>query len=67
VHFASAAGSASPGGHLGKAILTSGVKHLDLLARYYVLKRQHALAAHILLRLAERHSSDAEDVITLDQ
>ncbi|KAK9130246.1 hypothetical protein Sjap_010733 [Stephania japonica] len=57
----------SPLGNLGGRITTKQTKYLDLLARYYVLKRQHVLAAHILLRLAERHSSDSEDVPTLEQ
>lgn len=42
-------------------------KYSELLARYYVMKRQHILAAHILLRLAERRSSDLGDVPTLEQ
>jgi len=37
------------------------------LARYYVLKRQHILAAHVLLRLAERRSTDAGDAPSLEQ
>jgi hypothetical protein len=31
------------------------------------LKRRHILAAHVLLRLAERHSADVGDVPTLEQ
>lgn len=46
---------------------SSEAKYFDLLARYYVLKRQHLLAAHVLLRLAERRSTDAKDAPTLDQ
>ncbi|PIA46100.1 hypothetical protein AQUCO_01600399v1 [Aquilegia coerulea] len=42
-------------------------KYSELLARYYVMKRQHLLAAHILLRLAERRSTDSGDVPTLEQ
>ncbi|CAN4113008.1 unnamed protein product [Withania somnifera] len=42
-------------------------KYLELLARYYVLKRQHILAAHVLVRLAERRSTDAGDAPTLEQ
>ncbi|PIA62568.1 hypothetical protein AQUCO_00200524v1 [Aquilegia coerulea] len=42
-------------------------KFSELLARYYVMKRQHLLAAHILLRLAERRSTDSGDVPTLEQ
>jgi len=44
---------------------TNQVKYYELLARYYVLKRQHMLAAHALLRLAERRSVDG--VPTLEQ
>ncbi|ERM95873.1 nuclear pore complex protein NUP155 isoform X1 [Amborella trichopoda] len=51
----------SPGGH----VTSSSAKYLELLARYYVLKRQHALAAHILLRLAERRGT--RDSLTLGQ
>lgn len=54
-------------GQLGAPILPNQTKYFDLLARYYVMKRQHLLAAHILLRLAERRSTDAGDVPTLDQ
>ncbi|XP_047330000.1 nuclear pore complex protein NUP155-like isoform X2 [Impatiens glandulifera] len=43
------------------------VKYSELLARYYVLKRQHALAAHVLLRLTERRSGDGADAPTLEQ
>lgn len=42
-------------------------KYFDLLARYYVMKRQHVLAAHVLLRLAERRSSDGGNFPTLEQ
>lgn len=41
------------------------IKYYELLARYYVLKRQHMLAAHALLRLAERRFIDG--VPTLEQ
>ncbi|KAF9613728.1 hypothetical protein IFM89_010170 [Coptis chinensis] len=51
----------------GHSITTSESKYFELLARYYVLKRQHLLAAHILLRLAERRSTDSGDVPTLEQ
>ncbi|KAK1559260.1 hypothetical protein Q3G72_012526 [Acer saccharum] len=54
-------------GQTGAAIPSNEAKYLDLLARYYVLKRQHVLAAHVLLRLAERRSTDAKDAPTLDQ
>ncbi|KAG9140609.1 hypothetical protein Leryth_022498 [Lithospermum erythrorhizon] len=42
-------------------------KYSELLARYYVLKRQHVLAAHVLMRLAERPSSDGGGAPTLEQ
>ncbi|XP_050373676.1 nuclear pore complex protein NUP155 [Argentina anserina] len=42
-------------------------KYSELLARYYILKRQHLLAAHVLLRLAERRSTNSGDVPTLDE
>ncbi|XP_039127898.1 LOW QUALITY PROTEIN: nuclear pore complex protein NUP155 [Dioscorea cayenensis subsp. rotundata] len=45
----------------------SQTKYLDLLARYYVLKRQHLLAANVLYRLAERQCSDAGEGPTLEQ
>lgn len=51
----------------GAPVPSKQIKYFDLLARYYVLKRQHALAAHVLLRLAERRSTDAGDVPTLEQ
>lgn len=48
-------------------IPSSHTKYLDLLAKYYVLNRQHILAAHILYRLAERQCSDAGEAPTLEQ
>ncbi|KAJ7534364.1 hypothetical protein O6H91_13G091000 [Diphasiastrum complanatum] len=42
-------------------------KYLELLARFYVHKRQHALAAHVLLRLAERRQVEGGEQITLEQ
>ncbi|XP_043808453.1 nuclear pore complex protein NUP155 isoform X2 [Manihot esculenta] len=57
----------SPFGHSKASITSTQAKYFDLLARYYVLKRQHMLAAHILLRLAERRSTDARDVPSLEQ
>lgn len=42
-------------------------KYFELLARYYVLKRQHVLAAHVLVRLAERRSGDEWGTPTLEQ
>lgn len=53
--------------HSGAVIPAHQTKYLELLARYYVLKRQHVLAAHVLLRLAERRSSGLESFPTLDQ
>ncbi|KAE9607519.1 hypothetical protein Lal_00026714 [Lupinus albus] len=46
----------SPVGHSGAPMTSTEVKYYELLAQYYVLKRQHVLAAHALLRLAERRS-----------
>jgi hypothetical protein len=54
-------------GQLGAPVPSNQAKYFDLLARYYVLKRQHILAAHVLLRLAERHSTDVGDAPTLEQ
>ncbi|XP_077236028.1 nuclear pore complex protein NUP155-like [Tasmannia lanceolata] len=58
--------SASSVGHL-KESTPSHTKYLELLAQYYVLKRQHILAAHVLLRLAERRCANARDGPTLEQ
>ncbi|KAK9063661.1 hypothetical protein SSX86_017532 [Deinandra increscens subsp. villosa] len=58
---------ASPLGHSGAPIPAYQTKYFELLARYYVLKRQHILAAHVLLRLAERRSNNLENFPTLDQ
>ncbi|XP_058181474.1 nuclear pore complex protein NUP155 isoform X1 [Rhododendron vialii] len=58
----------SPMGHSGVHILSNHqAKYFELLARYYVMKRQHVLAAHALLRLAERRPVDGGDVPTLEQ
>ncbi|XP_050130719.1 nuclear pore complex protein NUP155-like isoform X2 [Malus sylvestris] len=57
----------SPIGHSGTSIPSHQAKYSELLARYYVLKRQHLLAARVLLRLAERRSNDTVDVPALDQ
>ncbi|EPS59160.1 hypothetical protein M569_15648, partial [Genlisea aurea] len=43
------------------------IKYIELLARYYVLKRQHILAAQILVRLAERRSTKDGSDPTLEQ
>ncbi|KAJ8770027.1 hypothetical protein K2173_009765 [Erythroxylum novogranatense] len=57
----------SPIGHSGALMSSNQAKYFDLLARYYVLKRQHVLAAHALLRLAERRSTDMGDASSLEQ
>lgn len=54
-------------GPLEGPIPSGQTKYLDLLAKYYVLKRQHFLAANILYRLAERQCSDAREAPTLEQ
>ncbi|GLT96738.1 hypothetical protein SLE2022_143410 [Rubroshorea leprosula] len=60
--------SASPQmGQSGSSIHSNQAKYFDLLARYYVLKRQHLLAAHVLLRLAERRSTDGGSTPMLEQ
>lgn len=46
--------TASPLDHTGISTPPNQAKYFELLARYYVQKRQHVLAAHVLLRLAER-------------
>lgn len=53
--------------NLEASIPSSQTKYLDLLARYYILKRQHFLAAHVLYRLAERQCIDGEEASTLEQ
>lgn len=58
--------SPSPIGHFQETAANQA-KYLELLARYYVLKRQHVLAAHVLLRLAERRYANAGDGPTLEQ
>lgn len=55
----------SPLGQSGAPLSSNQIKYYELLARYYVLKRQHMLAAHALLRLAERRFVDG--VPTLEQ
>ncbi|CAM6093107.1 unnamed protein product [Calypogeia fissa] len=42
-------------------------KFLELLSRYYVHRRQHALAAHVLLRLAERRQVDGGSSLSLQK
>lgn len=51
----------------GAPISSYQTKYFELLARYYVIKRQHVLAAHVLLRLAERRSTGVDNHPTLDQ
>ncbi|XP_031491794.1 nuclear pore complex protein NUP155 [Nymphaea colorata] len=54
-------------GHEKGPIPSHQVKYIELLARYYVLKRQHMLAALVLMRLAERQSADVGETLTLEQ
>ncbi|KAI5054884.1 hypothetical protein GOP47_0030029 [Adiantum capillus-veneris] len=42
-------------------------KYLELLARYYVHHRQHVVASHVLLRLAERRQVDGGGMLSLEQ
>ncbi|KAI3696314.1 hypothetical protein L1987_79326 [Smallanthus sonchifolius] len=58
---------ASTLGHSGAPFSAYQTKYTELLARYYVLKSQHVLAAHVLLRLAERRSNGLANLPTLDQ
>ncbi|GMJ13372.1 nucleoporin 155 [Hibiscus trionum] len=68
VRALSALTSATPSvGLPGASIHSNQAKYFDLLARYYVLKRQHLLAAHVLLRLAERRSIDGSAAPSLEQ
>ncbi|KAG1334865.1 nuclear pore complex protein NUP155 [Cocos nucifera] len=67
VRAVAAVTSTTPVGDFDSSIPSSHTKYLDLLARYYVLKRQHFLAAHVLYRLAERQCTDAEDAPALEQ
>lgn len=57
----------SPMGQARVPVTSKHRKYSELLARYYVLKRQHVLAAQILVRLAEKRSTEAGDTPTLDQ
>ncbi|KAK4400101.1 Nuclear pore complex protein [Sesamum angolense] len=54
-------------GHSRVPVASNQIKYFELLARYYVSKRQHVLAAQILVRLAERRSTEAGDTPTLEQ
>lgn len=53
--------------HSRQPVTTEQAKHLELLARYYVHHRQHVLAAHVLLRLAERRQVDGGGPLSLEQ
>ncbi|KAL3691956.1 hypothetical protein R1sor_005607 [Riccia sorocarpa] len=55
------------GTRVRQPITAEQAKHLELLSRYYVRRRQHALAAHVLLRLAERRQAGPGDEISLQQ
>nr|GMD16734.1 nuclear pore complex protein NUP155 [Ipomoea batatas] len=57
----------SPLGHSRVAVPSNQTKYFELLARYYVLKQQHILAAHVLVRLAERRATDSGDAPSLEQ
>eukprot|EP00252_Welwitschia_mirabilis_P023299 TRINITY_DN6559_c0_g2_i1.p1 TRINITY_DN6559_c0_g2~~TRINITY_DN6559_c0_g2_i1.p1 ORF type:complete len:880 (+),score=196.36 TRINITY_DN6559_c0_g2_i1:194-2641(+) len=50
-----------------KSVNPGPVKYLELLSRYYVQRRQHAMAAQILLRLAERRQKEGDETISLEQ
>ncbi|GAB2296935.1 hypothetical protein Dimus_031037 [Dionaea muscipula] len=52
---------------LGVLPSSDQIRYLDLLARYYVLKRQHYLAAHVLLKLAERRFVDGRNTPSLEE
>ncbi|KAK9740638.1 hypothetical protein RND81_03G050200 [Saponaria officinalis] len=56
-----------PRNEVHSASTSTQSKYLELLARYYVMKRQHLLAAHVLLRLAERRSINGRDAPSLEE
>lgn len=58
---------ASSPGHSRVAVPANQAKYFELLAQYYIMKRQHVLAAHVLLRLAERRSANDDVAPTLEQ
>lgn len=58
---------ASSPGHSRVAVPSNQAKYFELLAQYYIMKRQHVLAAHVLLRLAERRSTNDDVAPTLEQ
>ncbi|CAN7098474.1 unnamed protein product [Brassica rapa subsp. narinosa] len=62
-----AVSGSSPLGHSGTQISSNQAKYFDLLVKYYVSKRQHVLAAHVFLRLAERRAIVSGDNPTLEQ
>ena len=53
--------------HTRQAVNIEQDKHLELIACYYVYKRQHVLAAHVLLRLSERRQVEGGEMLTLEQ
>lgn len=53
--------------HSRQPVTVEQAKYLELLSRYYVHRRQHLLAAHVLLRLAERRQVDGGGSLTLVQ
>ncbi len=59
--------STPDGSHLRQPISGEESRYLELLAQLYVYRRQHALAAHVLLRLAERRQIEGAPEITLEQ
>lgn len=64
---AHSASSSTQPPHLGIRDRVNQAKYLDLLAHYYVLKRQHLLAAYVLSRLAEMRSVDGRDAPSLEE
>ncbi|ESQ35317.1 hypothetical protein EUTSA_v10006562mg [Eutrema salsugineum] len=64
---AAVSSGSSPLGQSGTQISSNQAKYFDLLAKYYVSKRQHVLAAHVLLRLAERRAIISGDNPILEQ
>lgn len=58
---------ASSPGHSRVPVPSNQAKYFELLAQYYIMKRQHVLAAHVLLRLAERRSTNDDVSPTLEQ
>jgi len=53
--------------HTRQAMNIEQDKHLELIACYYVYKRQHVLAAHVLLRLSERRQVEGGEMLTLEK